>query len=111
VFNNIGMRVRAALGGLGLAHISGDAVRPYLSDGRLVPVLEDWCPTFSGYHLYYPSRRQHAPAFTLPVDAARYRAWTPGIECITYRRCDRGGCKTLQSGAMKACRSRCQVVE
>jgi DNA-binding transcriptional LysR family regulator len=45
---------------------------PYFADGRLVRVLEDWCPPFSGYHLYYPSRRQNAPAFSLLVDALRF---------------------------------------
>ena len=43
------------------------------TSGRLIRVLADWCPPFSGYHLYYPSRRQHAPAFALLVDALRYR--------------------------------------
>ena len=39
----------------------------------LVRVLDDWCPPFSGYHLYYPSRRQTTPAFALLVDALRFR--------------------------------------
>jgi DNA-binding transcriptional LysR family regulator len=47
--------------------------QPDLDDGRLVRVLEDWCPPYSGYHLYYPSRRQSSPAFALVVDALRYR--------------------------------------
>jgi len=45
----------------------------YVADGRLIRVLTDWCPSFSGYHLYYPSRRQPTPAFALLVDALRYR--------------------------------------
>jgi DNA-binding transcriptional LysR family regulator len=49
------------------------ATRPHLADGRLVRVLSDWCPKFSGYHLYYPSRRQPTPAFAAVVDALRYR--------------------------------------
>jgi len=48
-------------------------VRAQLGDGRLIQVLEDWCAPFPGYHLYYPSRRQIAPAFALLVDALRYR--------------------------------------
>jgi DNA-binding transcriptional LysR family regulator len=36
-------------------------------------VLEDWGPSFSGYHLYYPSRRQVTPAFALLIEALRYR--------------------------------------
>lgn len=73
VFNNIALRLNAALGGAGLACLPEDLVASHLSDGRLVRVLEDWCPTFSGYHLYYPSRRQSSPAFILLVDRLRYR--------------------------------------
>jgi DNA-binding transcriptional LysR family regulator len=73
VFNNIALRVNAALAGLGLAYLPEDQVQAYLTEGRLVRVLADWCPAFSGYHLYYPSRRQTAPAFTVLVDALRYR--------------------------------------
>lgn len=74
VFNNIAMRLRAALAGLGLAYMPEDAVRPYIADGQLISVLDDWCQPFSGYHLYYPSRRQPAPAFALLVEVLRYRA-------------------------------------
>jgi DNA-binding transcriptional LysR family regulator len=73
VFNNLGLRLNAALAGLGLAYLPEDMVKTHLSKRRLVRVLADWCPPFSGYHLYYPSRRQHTPAFTLLVDALRYR--------------------------------------
>jgi len=74
VFNNITLRLNAALDGVGLAFLPEDAVLPYLAQGRLKRVLEDWCPPFPGYHLYYPSRRQSSPAFALLVDALRYRA-------------------------------------
>jgi len=50
-----------------------DTIVPHVRDGSLVRVLEDWTPPFSGYHLYYPSRRQASPAFSLVVDALRYR--------------------------------------
>jgi DNA-binding transcriptional LysR family regulator len=73
VFNNIGLRLNAVLAGFGLAYLPEDQVRAHLTDGRLVRVLGDWCPPFSGYHLYYPSRRQPTPAFALLVDALRYR--------------------------------------
>jgi DNA-binding transcriptional LysR family regulator len=73
VFNNIALRVNAALAGLGLAYLSEDQVQEHVAEGRLVRVLGDWCPPFSGYHLYYPSRRQTAPAFALLVEALRYR--------------------------------------
>ena len=73
VFNNLALRLKSALAGLGLAYLPEDQVRTHVADGRLVQVLNDWCPPFSGYHLYYPSRRQLAPAFGLLVDALRYR--------------------------------------
>jgi DNA-binding transcriptional LysR family regulator len=74
VFNNASLRLNAVLAGLGLAYVPEDQVKAHLTDGRLVRVLADWCPAFPGYHLYYPTRRQPTPAFTLLVDALRYRA-------------------------------------
>ena len=73
VFNNTLMALEAAVGGYGLAYLLEDRVQACLADGRLVQVLADWCPPFSGYHLYYPSRRQPTPAFSLLVDTLRYR--------------------------------------
>ncbi|MGY3616950.1 LysR family transcriptional regulator [Bradyrhizobium sp. USDA 10063] len=73
VFNGAGALLNAALKGFGLAYLTESQVQPYLSNGQLVRVLSDWCPPFSGYHLYYPSRRQPSPAFSLLVDALRYR--------------------------------------
>jgi DNA-binding transcriptional LysR family regulator len=73
VFNNVALRMNAVLAGCGLAYLPEDQVRTHLADGRLIRVLEDWCPPFSGYHLYYPSRRQLTPAFALLVEALRYR--------------------------------------
>ncbi|MNE08158.1 HTH-type transcriptional regulator DmlR [compost metagenome] len=72
VFNNIAMRLEAALQGLGLAYMPEDLVQDLVAQGRLIRVLEDWCEAFSGYHLYYPSRRQSSPAFTLLREALRY---------------------------------------
>jgi DNA-binding transcriptional LysR family regulator len=72
VFNNIAMRLEAALQGLGLAYMPEDLVLEHVAQGRLVHVLKDWCEPFSGYHLYYPSRRQSSPAFTLLREALRY---------------------------------------
>ncbi|SHH31776.1 LysR family transcriptional regulator [Bradyrhizobium erythrophlei] len=73
LFNNTALRLKAALAGLGLAYLPDDQVEKHLADGRLIRVLADWCPPFPGYHLYYPSRRQPAPAFALLVEALRYR--------------------------------------
>ncbi len=63
--------VLAALDGLGVAFLPEEEFAPHIEEGRLVRMLQDWCPPFSGYHLYYPSRRQHSPAFSLVVDALR----------------------------------------
>ena len=73
VFNNIALRLKAARAGLGLAYLPEDGVNADVAQGRLIRVLEDWCAPFSGYHLYYPSRRQPAQAFALLVDALRYQ--------------------------------------
>ena len=68
------MRLASALDGLGLAYMPEDQALPHIATGRLVRVLEDWCPPFPGYHLYYPSRRHSSPALGLLVDALRYCA-------------------------------------
>lgn len=72
VFNSLAMRLASALDGLGVTYVPEDQALPYIADGRLVRVLEDWCPAFPGYHLYYPSRRQQSPALRLLVDVLRY---------------------------------------
>lgn len=72
-FNTPSNVLKAAAAGMGLAFMLEDAARDYIADGRLVRLLEDWCPPFPGYHLYYPSRRQPSPAFALLVEALRYR--------------------------------------
>ncbi len=74
VFNSTPLILQSALAGAGLAYLPEDRVRPMLADGRLIRVLADWCPPFPGYHLYYPSRRQLSPAFTVVIDALRYRS-------------------------------------
>jgi DNA-binding transcriptional LysR family regulator len=73
IFNNMALRLNAVLAGFGLAYMPEDQVRPHIAAGKLVRVLDDWCPPFAGYHLYYPSRRQPTPAFALLVEALRYR--------------------------------------
>jgi DNA-binding transcriptional LysR family regulator len=73
IVNNIALRLASALDGLGLAYMPEDQALPEIKTRHLVRVLADWCPPYPGYHLYYPSRRQHTPAFTLLVDALRYR--------------------------------------
>jgi len=71
IFNTSQPQIDAAVAGLGITLLPEDELGPYMADGRLVRVLEDWCPKFEGYHLYYPSRRQPSPAFTLVVQALR----------------------------------------
>jgi DNA-binding transcriptional LysR family regulator len=77
IFNTAPPQVDAALAGLGIALLPEDELAPCLADGSLVRVLEDWCPPFAGYHLYYPSRRQPSPAFSLVVKALRVEAAGP----------------------------------
>ncbi|WP_168073879.1 LysR family transcriptional regulator [Caulobacter sp. SSI4214] len=72
-FNSIHNILDAAVAGHGLGYMPEELAQPYLADGRLVRLLEDWCPYWDGYHLYYPSRRQALPAFRVVVDALRYR--------------------------------------
>lgn len=71
--NDINVIKQAALNDVGLAFMPEDIARPHIDAGELVHVLSDWTPPFPGYHLYYPSRRQHSPAFAAFVDALRYQ--------------------------------------
>lgn len=72
VFNSSNLILHAALEGRGLAYLTEGQMEPYLAEGSLTRVLEDWCEPFSGYHLYYPSRRQPTAAFALLLEALRY---------------------------------------
>jgi len=71
-FNELPLSIQAARAGLGIAFVPDDLIQADVETGRLVRVLADWCAPFPGYHLYYPSRRQSTPAFTLLVEALRY---------------------------------------
>jgi DNA-binding transcriptional LysR family regulator len=72
-FNTSAHIVAAALAGLGIAFLPEEEFAPHIEKGRLIRALKDWCPPFPGYHLYYPSRRQPSPAFSLVVNALRYK--------------------------------------
>ena len=74
IFNTSAQMLSAALAGYGLACVPEGTTQPHISKGRLKRVLADWCPPFSGYHLWYPSRRQSSAAFALVVEALRYRS-------------------------------------
>ena len=82
VFGTAALMLTAARAGFGLAYLTEQQVQADLDAGRLVRVLADWCPPFAGYHLYYPSRRQLTQAFTLLVDALRYRRPTRAEKCM-----------------------------
>jgi len=73
VLNGAVQMLNAALAGFGLAYVPEGLAQPHLAKGRLKRVLADWCPPYSGYHLFYPSRRQSSAAFALLVDALRHR--------------------------------------
>ena len=72
-FNNLPLRLASTLDGIGLGYLPYDRIAPYLAEGQLLPVLEDWWPVWEGYHLYYPNRRQMSPAFRLLIDHLRHR--------------------------------------
>ncbi|WP_321405796.1 LysR family transcriptional regulator [Tolumonas auensis] len=73
IFNQSVHILNAALQGYGIAYLPEEQIKPYVAEGQLIQLLEPWCPTFPGYHLYFPSRRQSSPAFSLVVDTLRYR--------------------------------------
>jgi DNA-binding transcriptional LysR family regulator len=73
-FNSSISQIDAVLQGYGIAYVPEDIVEEHLAAGRLQAVLDDWSQPFTGYHLYYPSRRQMSPAMTVMVDALRHRS-------------------------------------
>lgn len=72
-FNSLRQRIDAAVVGLGLAYVPEDSVAEAIARGELKTVLEEWCAPFPGYYLYYPSRKQHTTAFSLFVEALRFK--------------------------------------
>ena len=73
IFNQSVHILNAALQGYGIAYLPEEQIKPYVDQGQLIQLHEPWCPTFPGYHLYFPSRRQSSPAFSLVVETLRYR--------------------------------------
>ncbi|MFI8416261.1 LysR family transcriptional regulator [Serratia sp. NPDC078593] len=71
IFNTSEHIVAAALAGLGIAFLPEEEFGTHIKEGRLIRVLEQWCRPFPGYYLYYPSRKQPSPAFSLVVEALR----------------------------------------
>ena len=74
IFNATSQILGAALAGLGLAYVPEEMAQPHIAKGLLKRVLDDWCEPYSGYHLYYASRRKASHAFELVVGALRYQA-------------------------------------
>jgi len=72
-FNGTAQLLNGALAGCGLAYVPEGLVKQHIEKGRLKRVLADWCPPYSGYHLFYPSRRQSSAAFAVVVNALRHR--------------------------------------
>ncbi len=72
IYNSLSPIVRAAVAGQGLAFVPADSVAEHIAEGRLMRVLDDWCQPYTGYHLYYPNRRQTG-AFAVIVEALRHR--------------------------------------
>ena len=66
--------LNGTLDGIGVGYVPEQLAAPYIADGRLTRVLDEWCPSFQGFHLYYPNRRQMTPAFSAFVEAFRYRS-------------------------------------
>ncbi|MBI3728911.1 MAG: hypothetical protein HY254_11340 [Burkholderiales bacterium] len=73
IFNSTSPHLHAVLAGMGLTYIPLDMAAPHNADGSQIRVLQDWRPTFPGYHLYYPCRRHSSPAFNPLVEALRHR--------------------------------------
>ncbi len=79
-FNGSAQLMNAALAGCGLAYVPEGMVQAHVAKGRLKRVLADWCPPYSGYHIFYPSRRQSSAAFALVLEALRHRPGKEGAQ-------------------------------
>jgi DNA-binding transcriptional LysR family regulator len=71
IVDDLELMVHAAIDGAGLAFVAEEHIAQHLASGDLVRVLDDWCPPFDGYFLYYPSRRQQPAALTALIEALR----------------------------------------
>lgn len=76
-FNSIMHVLNSTLDGLGLGYVPEQLAAPYIAQGKLTRILEDWCPVFQGFHLYYPNRHQSSQAFLKFVETVRYRRHQP----------------------------------
>jgi DNA-binding transcriptional LysR family regulator len=70
-FDDPDLVIEAVLNGVGIGTAMELTLKGFIADGRLVQVLRDWCPTFPGYFLYYPSRRNQPAALAALIDTLR----------------------------------------
>ncbi|WP_417762393.1 LysR substrate-binding domain-containing protein [Shewanella sp.] len=73
ILNTASTGIQAVLDSMGIFYTLEDAVMPYINDGRLLRLLEEWCPPFPGFYLYYPSRNHRSQAFSLFLEEVRYQ--------------------------------------
>ena len=66
--NDMGVMIRTACAGGGIAFGMEETYRPYIARGELVPLLADYLPTFAGFYLYFPSRKNLAPKLRALID-------------------------------------------
>jgi DNA-binding transcriptional LysR family regulator len=71
IVDDLGLVLRAALDGIGLAFVAETDVPEHLAEGTLIRVLQDWCQPYPGFFLYYPSRRQQTIALTALINVLR----------------------------------------
>lgn len=71
IVDDLELVVRAALEGIGLVFVAEHEIAPYLAEGKLVRVLQDWCQPFAGFFIYYPSRRQQTAALSALVEVLK----------------------------------------
>src|SRR4051794_8521672 len=71
IVDDLELVVQAALDGIGLVFVAEHEIAPYLAEGNLVRVLQDWCQPFAGFFIYYPSRRQQTAALSALVEVLR----------------------------------------
>jgi len=72
-FDDPELVIQAVLNGLGIGTTLEEMLKDKIAQGHLVQVLEDWCPPFPGYFLYYPSRRNQPAALAALIENLRWR--------------------------------------
>jgi DNA-binding transcriptional LysR family regulator len=70
-FDDPDLVIQAVLNGVGIGTAMEQSLAKMIADGRLIQVLKDWCPTFPGYFLYYPSRRNQPAALAALIKTLR----------------------------------------